>query len=1123
LEVVINVTIIKYRCVILFVDQETGGDLMLERKFLKRFTRLGLTAYLMFWCMSFTVCASDNPLADLAVPDGLDAAIVASAAEDGEELETLSEVIPGEAGEEALGEEADVLDEDAEADAEEDAEPSDDQVPVDDAEPAEDEEIPSEDAETEEEEIITAEDEVILEDVEEIDEADLQGYYDIDSDEWLETISLYQHEIIVTQKDTQIVQAVYNDYTPKDANINTSRLKWRLLYANGTEIPSDVLSYTYYESFYHMIVVDCSVLTKSMVFFIEVEYQNCMTTGSQYCDANPKDQCRVQYVAEEDEISDDIEIELLQKSLDVELFQHYNNLSVLVKADFEQEDSELLGSEYRGAYYFIRKAEFEDPELREYFSIRALDCDKFTVNTSYKLRSYYSADEINKIVNKSKYSSKIVFTYAKSDGSNGTYTTKDALTINIKRSYPSAKAAKLVINPYIADTDIYLTPSIEGYGVNTNEFGFDSSRPIPAGMECKWVSGEGAKILIHSDLNTSVKSGKIPIRIYASYNIWCLPHDNYFSAEIPYTIKTTLPKIKVIGSKSKISNPFISSESESDVQYFTFNITDDALEDYEVTVPAYEVLDSKNKDASEQLGIEWDKDYDGTYYLYAYPIPSTIPGQTYKIRLYTRNLINGMNTSSSATVLTLKTVSEKDSEKISISAATKGTIDAMKYGTSMNVTITAKNVGIAYTNVKIFKTDGDKGEITDLFRIRDDIDLDKLQVEERDRNSLLRAGLAGKKVLINCTFNYTYYGNGDEVRKQASVTKTVTIKSSNVTPKLSVTKATLNPYADTDFILRYSFPDNPYNYYNVSYDVLVGSEVVDHNPSSYSGYIHIQNETLRKAQGKTIVVKVKALQPAFMPEGVELKEFKNATCKLTVLSAAKAKPQISFAVKGSINNIKAYSYINLTMKVKNINEYGPGTNLKFGRPDYYRIENGVRVSYSDCFFIERIPGSGNNFILYSMADEAVGGARLLEPGTYYYEQSYRYPTDYNEATEEYKWEEAKLTFSFKVTRGSASLTASKKQVELQNNNTRRDTLTYVCKDKSINAISKVEVADANSPFKAYYLGNNKVSIGFKDGKYTEMKNGKPITAAVTKNVKLNIYFLGSSKPNTVTLKVKINP
>ena len=79
---------------------------MLKRKILTRMTRLGMAMYATFWCMSFTVCASDNPVSDLVMQDT--AAILQSAQEhagegvSGEEAEGL----PSEAVDEAVVSEA---------------------------------------------------------------------------------------------------------------------------------------------------------------------------------------------------------------------------------------------------------------------------------------------------------------------------------------------------------------------------------------------------------------------------------------------------------------------------------------------------------------------------------------------------------------------------------------------------------------------------------------------------------------------------------------------------------------------------------------------------------------------------------------------------------------------------------------------------------------------------------------------------------------------------------------------------------------------------------------------------------------------------------------------------------
>ncbi len=53
---------------------------MLGRRILTRMTRLGLAMYAWLWCMSFTVCAYDDPIADMMVGDKT--ALLSEAAED---------------------------------------------------------------------------------------------------------------------------------------------------------------------------------------------------------------------------------------------------------------------------------------------------------------------------------------------------------------------------------------------------------------------------------------------------------------------------------------------------------------------------------------------------------------------------------------------------------------------------------------------------------------------------------------------------------------------------------------------------------------------------------------------------------------------------------------------------------------------------------------------------------------------------------------------------------------------------------------------------------------------------------------------------------------------------------
>ncbi len=67
---------------------------MLKRSILKRVTRLGLAFYSMVWSMSFTVCASEYPLAELAVSDKVGIVSETDFNEEGPVIEETSSEIP---------------------------------------------------------------------------------------------------------------------------------------------------------------------------------------------------------------------------------------------------------------------------------------------------------------------------------------------------------------------------------------------------------------------------------------------------------------------------------------------------------------------------------------------------------------------------------------------------------------------------------------------------------------------------------------------------------------------------------------------------------------------------------------------------------------------------------------------------------------------------------------------------------------------------------------------------------------------------------------------------------------------------------------------------------------------
>ncbi len=95
---------------------------MLKKRLLTRLTRLGLAMYVLTWCMSFTVCAAEDPIADLSVAGTAELLVEAENAEVPEDLLVEEPAQEEPVEEEPTQEEAvqeDPAQEDSEAEAEE--------------------------------------------------------------------------------------------------------------------------------------------------------------------------------------------------------------------------------------------------------------------------------------------------------------------------------------------------------------------------------------------------------------------------------------------------------------------------------------------------------------------------------------------------------------------------------------------------------------------------------------------------------------------------------------------------------------------------------------------------------------------------------------------------------------------------------------------------------------------------------------------------------------------------------------------------------------------------------------------------------------------------------------------
>ncbi len=191
---------------------------MLGKKLLTRLTRFGLAMYATTWCMSFTVCAYEDPVAELAVADKVAVLAEAEASGDAfdengnvtEDLEVTDPTVTDEkvSSEEAAGGSSDAV---TEGDSETEIEPSDNA----DAEAATGENAEADAGETEE----TAEAETEAEEteeIEEIEEAEDAVIEDIDAEAAEEdVVEVIDEEELLTggnsteSTEVQVLQRIY--------------------------------------------------------------------------------------------------------------------------------------------------------------------------------------------------------------------------------------------------------------------------------------------------------------------------------------------------------------------------------------------------------------------------------------------------------------------------------------------------------------------------------------------------------------------------------------------------------------------------------------------------------------------------------------------------------------------------------------------------------------------------------------------------------------------------------------------------------------------------------------------------------------------------------------------------
>ena len=932
----------------------------------------------------------------------------------------------------------------------------------------------------------------------------------------LKSFNLSMHDIVINNN-TDLIRLAIQDREPAEAVITDSKMKVEILDSNLYPIylSSDQRKNITSKVEYGEVLVNISKLYESTEFYVRCTY-NISGYSSNQTYKNPSDICRIEYVSPDDE---EFDVELPQTSMDVELFKTENIIPFSLRNNYSGDYFlPLLGDSYSAGTkqrYYLR-AKFEDEAVDDLFSIDVIEGDRLNITLNpYFVYYYDTVNDINKLVKNKKYTSAITFCFR--DGFDKNITTTQKLTLNIKRSVPTVKAGKLTLNPYLSGVGTVGYDVIEPVftGAEVESFAANPAKALPAGICLNY-----SKRIWAYNLSEKAKSGKISVMARIKDDEWHLPGNNYVPVDIPYTVKNAVPKIKMIGASKASINPYLDREQEKVL--LNISITQDPAKDLAVCFPGIiSILDSKNKNASDAFDLGYQTAYDeihGKYYVLKMNITDNAKiGETYKVKILPINSINSRT--GAAVTATVKVLGTKDAGKVSVSLGTKGSINALDPSSKVLVTISGKNVALG----SIYSMDADFGayladgtNVTNLFRGVPESS-NQFYLAEADSTGdlkLIKNNLAGKKV--NIRFNYRYYSEG--VEKSANATKTITIGKGSVTPKFDKTKITLNPAYGEYVPVEFNLTGTNYNY-SVNYSICSGKKVLYSTlRSTYAGENYSYGTSwfdlydipsYQSYLGKTLDVKLTPVMPDDISTAA-FKELKTATLKVALINPKKTLVSASASTRGSIDALYSYSSAVITLKYKNTHRQPYSSVLRI-----YNASDKKKTDSSYSFSWSKIYSSNGDSVTYEVFRK---GNSSLTPGSYKIEiNSEIYAKNgsmYNITT----------TSSFKVVKSKDPVSCDRAILQLVNNNSKRDFFTLSLKDSSMNRITSVYVEDTNSEFKVEWMANGKFSLGFKNGRYVELdKKKKPITTAITKNVKIAVLQEGCYEPTIITVKVKILP
>ena len=879
--------------------------------------------------------------------------------------------------------------------------------------------------------------------------------------------------------------------------LNISRMSYELL-ENGKQIDKNRgINMTVDEG--GLAHIDFLNLTRSGLFEIRAKYNNA------YVDAegvnrtyvkNPEAVCRLNISVKGDVPHDDYEAHLSDKSLKVEMYKSKNPLAVTFR-------NANTGSEVVVDDYEITDFRFTNNTLNNMgsmFNYGVLEDGK-TININAS-KAFIDSGSVPSFIKSYKKGISTGIEVSVKATINGTkvedkYTTNENVTITFDDALPKAKDIK---SAGTLEFDSFKA-GMEGLGVKFTGPEVGSIMAPTTDKDKKAYDKAGLTVDSGTCTVNSTKqmpekgSGKVNVLVFLNDTEYNLPSNYNISVPVSYKITNGAPVLTLDQSSALLNC------APSDFLLVSFGIKGMTGD----TLVMCDVKDSKGHAINGTAPITASAFSSGTSgYVYLGANDGIEYGTSYKVEIYPQNVVSGRK--GVKKVITVKTPAEKAVQ--SFTTKQKGTIDAGIPMSAVYLTLSGKNVNLLLkTPVNVTTTLKNGKDISDLLTYYAFPD-EKLNpvfiLYEKSPFLLLEKGLGGQQYVTKIAYNIS--GNTITTEYKGKISNSV------VTPKLEESRISINPDANFNQTIRIpvtNLPGGEYKYdikNNSPFGINVTSELA-------RDYVEISTGTISDSEyGKTFEI---AITPKAPEKYNATLSAKAVTLKIAVLNPKKNAAAMSAKVKGGIDAVRDDTNATAVISFKNI--YDPESMIEDIVCKDIVLKGKGKSTPLPCYENFNCTIDGNKVIFTRMP------GKNIQAGTYVATL----------AAVLNNGGHVTGTVEFKVVRGKTNTVVNPATAVLINRDNARYTTVYFSPKKNdANAIINATIVADKNKFDEYFSLEQikdkpgtyrlRVQKGYYE-KQVKKSIVSMITKEVTKNVKVNVYYNGSTEYETVTVKVKIKP